>query len=85
MALVSKADLYQGSTYWAQGGMAAVLDNADTVDSHVADTLAAGAGLCRRQAVEFTVGNSRRCVEWLVSQGVDFDRGGEQDLSLIHI
>ena len=79
VALVSKADLYQGSTYWAQGGMAAVLDNADTVDSHVADTLAAGAGLCRREAVEFTVSNSRRCVEWLVSQGVDFDRGGEQD------
>ncbi|NND65990.1 MAG: FAD-dependent oxidoreductase, partial [Halioglobus sp.] len=60
VALVSKADLTQGSTYWAQGGMAAVLDNADTVDSHVADTLAAGAGLCRREAVEFTVRNSRR-------------------------
>ncbi len=79
VALVSKADLTQGSTYWAQGGMAAVLDNADTVDSHVADTLAAGAGLCRREAVEFTVRNSRRCVEWLVAQGVDFDRGPEQD------
>ncbi len=73
VALVSKADMNQGSTYWAQGGMAAVLDNSDTVDSHVADTLAAGAGLCRREAVEFTVGNSRRCVEWLVAQGVDFD------------
>jgi L-aspartate oxidase len=53
--------------------MAAVLHNRDTVDSHVADTLAAGAGLCRRDAVEFTVSNSRRCVEWLVEQGVDFD------------
>ena len=73
VALLSKADLNQGSTYWAQGGMAAVLDNKDTVDSHVADTLAAGAGLCSREAVEFTVGNSRRCVEWLVAQGVDFD------------
>jgi len=73
IALLSKADLYQGSTYWAQGGMAAVLHNRDTVDSHVADTLAAGAGLCRREAVEFTVRNSRRCVEWLVDQGVDFD------------
>ena len=73
VALLSKADLYQGSTYWAQGGMAAVLHNRDTVDSHVADTLTAGAGLCSREAVEFTVKNSRRCVDWLVAQGVDFD------------
>ncbi len=73
IALLSKADLNQGSTYWAQGGMAAVLHNRDTVDSHVEDTLSAGAGLCRREAVEFTVRNSRRCVEWLVEQGVDFD------------
>ncbi len=47
VALLSKADLNEGSTYWAQGGMAAVLHNRDTVDSHVEDTLAAGAGLCR--------------------------------------
>lgn len=73
VAVLSKADLNQGSTYWAQGGMAAVLHNRDTIDSHVADTLAAGAGLCDREAVEFTVSNSRRCVEWLVEQGVDFD------------
>jgi L-aspartate oxidase len=73
VALLSKADLNQGSTYWAQGGMAAVLHDRDTVDSHVSDTLAAGAGLCHRDAVEFTVRNSRRCVEWLVEQGVDFD------------
>lgn len=73
IALLSKGDLNEGSTYWAQGGMAAVLDSGDTVDSHVADTLAAGAGLCHREAVEFTVSNSRSCVEWLVAQGVDFD------------
>ncbi|MCR9104023.1 MAG: L-aspartate oxidase [Gammaproteobacteria bacterium] len=80
VALITKGELNQGSTYWAQGGMAAVLDNKDTVDSHVEDTLAAGAGLCKREAVEFTVRNSRRCVEWLVSQGVDFDlRNDRQD------
>ncbi|MFV0477269.1 MAG: L-aspartate oxidase [Parahaliea sp.] len=73
IALLSKAELNQGSTYWAQGGMAAVLDTKDSTDSHVQDTLIAGAGLCRREAVEFTVGNSRQCVEWLVAQGVDFD------------
>ena len=77
IALLSKADLNQGSTFWAQGGMAAVLHDRDTVDSHVADTLVAGAGLCRREAVEFTVRNSRRCVEWLVEQGVDFDLRGD--------
>ncbi len=78
VALLSKADLNQGSTYWAQGGMAAVLHDRDTVDAHVADTLAAGAGLCKRESVEFTVRNSRRCVEWLVEQGVDFDLRDDQ-------
>lgn len=56
-----------------------MLHDRDTVDSHVADTLAAGAGLCRREAVEFTVSNSRRCVEWLVEQGVDFDLREDTD------
>ena len=78
VALLSKADLTQGSTYWAQGGMAAVLHDRDTIESHVADTLAAGAGLCSREAVEFTVRNSRRCVEWLVAQGVTFDLREDQ-------
>ena len=73
IALLSKGDLNEGSTYWAQGGMAAVLDSEDTVESHVADTLVAGAGLCNEEAVRFTVSNSRSCVEWLVAQGVDFD------------
>ena len=78
VALICKADLNEGSTYWAQGGMAAVLHTRDTVDSHVEDTLAAGGGLCRREAVEFTVNNSRRCVEWLISQGVGFDLREDQ-------
>ncbi|MEQ8517352.1 MAG: FAD-dependent oxidoreductase, partial [Chromatocurvus sp.] len=59
IALISKADIAQGSTYWAQGGMAAVLHDRDTIDSHVDDTLRAGAGLCHRDVVEFTVGHSR--------------------------
>ncbi|MGL4566888.1 MAG: FAD-dependent oxidoreductase, partial [Halioglobus sp.] len=78
VAVVCKSQLNEGSTYWAQGGMAAVLHNRDTVNSHVEDTLAAGSGLCRREAVEFTVNNSRRCVEWLVAQGVDFDLREDQ-------
>lgn len=73
IALLSKGNLNEGSTYWAQGGMAAVLDSGDTIESHVDDTLTAGAGLCNEEAVRFTVSNSRSCVEWLVAQGVDFD------------
>ena len=85
VALLSKADLTQGSTYWAQGGMAAVLHDRDTIASHVEDTLAAGAGLCQREAVEFTVSNSRRCVEWLVEQGVDFDLRRDQTQREFHL
>ncbi|HAV04490.1 MAG TPA: L-aspartate oxidase, partial [Pseudomonas sp.] len=51
IAVLSKGDLSNGSTYWAQGGVAAVLDTTDTVESHVADTLVAGGGLCREDAV----------------------------------
>ncbi len=85
IAVISKAELTQGSTFWAQGGMAAVLHTKDTVDSHVEDTLNAGAGLCHRDAVEFTVRESRAAVEWLVDQGVDFDRWHETDHSDFHL
>ena len=74
VAVVSKGELNQGSTYYAQGGIAAVLDDQDSVDSHIADTLTAGAGLCHEDNVRFTVENSRSAVEWLVTQGVEFTR-----------
>lgn len=73
IAVISKGDVRQSSTYWAQGGMAAVLHARDSVESHVEDTLRAGAGLCHRDAVEFTVSHSRETVEWLASLGVGFD------------
>ena len=73
-ALLSKGDLTQGSTYWAQGGMAAVLDDDDTIASHVEDTLNVGAGLCQEETVEFTVRHGREAVDWLLGQGVEFDR-----------
>ena len=72
-AVLSKGDLAAGSTFWAQGGMAAVLHDRDSVDAHVSDTLIAGAGLCHKPAVRFTVSHSREVVNWLVGQGVDFD------------
>ena len=84
-AVVSKGDLTQGSTYYAQGGMAAVLDDEDTIASHVADTLTAGAGLCRPEAVEFTVRNGRAAVDWLLQQGVEFDRRDKSDGREFHL
>nr|WP_312971362.1 L-aspartate oxidase [Pseudomonas sp.] len=79
IAVLSKGELTNGSTYWAQGGVAAVLDHHDTVDSHVNDTLNAGAGLCREDAVRFTVEHSRQAIEWLIEQGVPFTRDDEHD------
>lgn len=78
IGLLSKADVHSGSTSWAQGGMAAVLHERDTVESHVSDTLDAGAGLCHEEAVRFTVEQSSEVVDWLVKQGVDFDLRSDQ-------
>ncbi|MDG1581687.1 L-aspartate oxidase [Pseudomonas sp. GOM6] len=79
IAVLSKGDLANGSTYWAQGGVAAVLDDSDTVESHVGDTLNAGGGLCREDAVRFTVEHSREAIQWLIEQGVPFTRDEEPD------
>ena len=74
VAVLSKNRIQDGSTWYAQGGIAAVLDKLDSVESHVKDTLVAGAGLCHPDAVEFTVENSTEAVRWLVEQGVAFTR-----------
>ena len=78
VAVLSKSQLGSGSTFWAQGGMAAVLHDRDSVEAHVQDTLNAGAGLCHEPAVEFTVGCSRQIVDWLVTQGMHFDLREDQ-------
>ena len=62
VAVLSKGELAGGSTYWAQGGVAGVLDDSDNVESHIQDTLTAGAGLCREDAVRFTVEHSREAI-----------------------
>lgn len=72
VAVLSKGELAGGSTYWAQGGVAGVLDDSDNVESHIQDTLTAGAGLCREDAVRFTVEHSREAIQWLIDQGVPF-------------
>lgn len=71
--VLSKGPLNEGSTLYAQGGIAAVFDETDSIDSHIDDTLIAGAGVCDRTAVEFITGNARHCVQWLIDQGVLFD------------
>ncbi|MCP5161614.1 MAG: L-aspartate oxidase [Hahellaceae bacterium] len=72
IAVLSKAQLASGSTRYAQGGIAAVLDATDSIESHIQDTLVAGAGLCHDDAVRFTCENGRESIEWLIRQGVQF-------------
>ncbi|AFJ46099.1 L-aspartate oxidase [Shimwellia blattae] len=71
--VLSKGPLAEGSTFYAQGGIAAVFDESDSIDLHVDDTLVAGAGICDPHAVRFVASHARHCVEWLIDQGVLFD------------
>ena len=73
VAMVCKDKTSEGSTYYAQGGVAAVIDEYDSVESHIEDTLTAGAGLCHEDVVRFTVERSSETIEWLVELGVKFD------------
>lgn len=72
VAILMKDEPLESSTYYAQGGVAAVWAQDDTVDEHIADTLIAGAGLCHEEAVRFTVEHSREAIEFLLAQGVKF-------------
>jgi len=76
VCLVTKHELLDGASSWAQGGIAAVLDGSDSLADHVRDTHVAGAGLCHDDAVRFVVERGRTSVEWLVAQGVPFTRDG---------
>lgn len=74
VAVVAKGRLREGNTYYAQGGISAVLDAGDTVDSHVADTLDAGAGLCDEEVVRLVVERGPENIRWLLQEGVSFTR-----------
>ena len=74
VALVTKRSLEETATAWAQGGIAAVLDAADSVDAHIQDTLTAGAGLCNAEATRFVVEHGHAAIDWLIGQGVPFTR-----------
>lgn len=81
IALVSKGPLSEGSTLYAQGGVAAVFDKTDSIKSHIADTLNAGAGLCDPLAVRYVVEQGPECIRWLIAQGVHFTRKNESNSS----
>ena len=73
VALVCKETPLEGSSYYAQGGVAAVLDEYDSIQAHIDDTLIAGDGLCDPNAVAHVVAKSPAIIDWLVSLGVAFD------------
>lgn len=74
VALLTKQELLDAASAWAQGGIAAVLSEDDSAANHISDTHIAGAGLCNDAAVRFVVEHGRSAVEWLVEQGVPFTR-----------
>ena len=84
IAILSKDVITEGSTVYAQGGMSAVLDATDSVDSHVEDTLNAGAGLCDADVVRMTAEHGAKSIEWLLDAGVPFTRD-EHDQSRLHL
>jgi L-aspartate oxidase len=80
--LVTKTVLSEGSTQWAQGGIAAALDPADSAEEHLGDTLVAGAGVCDEDAVRVLVSEGPARVRELVTLGTQFDRGPDGEISL---
>ncbi|MDE2596738.1 MAG: L-aspartate oxidase [Sphingomonadales bacterium] len=75
--VLAKGDLAGGSTAWAQGGIAAVLDAGDTFENHIRDTMVAGAGLNRLETVEFVIERAPHAIQRLVALGVPFNSEGE--------
>ncbi|EAR59449.1 L-aspartate oxidase [Oceanospirillum sp. MED92] len=92
--MLSKRELKSGSTWLAQGGIAAVLDTTDSAQAHIEDTMTAGGNLSRKEAVEFTVNHGKESIEWLIQQGVSFTQesddyhltkeGGHSHRRIIH-
>ncbi len=90
VAVLSKDTITEGSTFYAQGGVSAVLSDQDSIESHIEDTLIAGAGLCDPAAVRATVEGGREAIEWLLGLGVPFTRlddenCDDQDSGCLHL
>jgi len=78
IAVLAKNSLEHYSSYWAQGGISAVLDADDSVAEHTSDTLIAGAGLCDEAAVGFTTAAGKECIQWLSNLGMPFTRENQE-------
>lgn len=78
VGLINKNILPVSASDWAQGGIAAAIAPEDSAALHVQDTLAAGAGLCDLEAVQFLVEEASACIDSLVKMGVAFDRTGPE-------
>ncbi len=74
--VIAKGSLSGGSTAWAQGGIAAVLDTGDTFEDHIRDTMVAGAGLNRQETVEYVIERAPHAIDRLVALGVPFNADG---------
>ena len=85
VALISKTQLHEGSTYYAQGGISAVLSKIDSIDQHVEDTMEAGAGLCKEQVVKAVAKDSKKIIEWLLKQGVKFTKNNPGSSEKLHL
>lgn len=81
VGVLTKGEISESNTSWAQGGIAAAVGEADSWELHERDTLVAGAGLCDERAVRHLVQNAPRAINWLLQIGARFDLDGA-DLSL---
>ena len=95
VAVIAKGALGEGATGWAQGGIAAVLEEGDSFESHVEDTMIAGAGLNDRKVVEHVVGAAPAAIQRLIELGVPFAKedgalhltreGGHSHRRIVHV
>lgn len=82
IAVLAKSDLTDASTFYAQGGVAAVLDETDSIQQHIDDTMIAGAHLCEMQAVKHTVEGGKPSIDFLLNHGVKFTLDEDKQLHL---
>jgi L-aspartate oxidase len=82
VTIVTKAQIRENNTSYAQGGIAAAIGESDSWHLHEQDTLTAGAGLCNPQAVRLLVQQAPAAIGWLTQLGVRFDLAGSNDLDL---
>jgi L-aspartate oxidase len=86
VAVLSKTALAESNTLYAQGGISAVLDEEDSIESHIEDTLSAGAGLCDPDIVRLVVSQGKACIDWLLDRGVPFTEvNSEQGQHQLHL